>query len=99
MGGGRGWTANGPIVVAMQSLPAVGRVGRIDVHSHLIPGVDDGCVDFAQVLECVRVLRAEGYVGTVCTPHVYGPAFLKSTPDRIRKWTAELSARLADAGV
>ncbi|MGB1125501.1 MAG: CpsB/CapC family capsule biosynthesis tyrosine phosphatase, partial [Phycisphaeraceae bacterium] len=45
--------------------------GRIDIHSHILPGIDDGCTTVAESLESVRVLKAYGYVGTICTPHCW----------------------------
>ena len=30
--------------------------GRIDIHSHLLPGVDDGCKTVADSLDCARAL-------------------------------------------
>ena len=35
--------------------------GRIDVHSHLLPGVDDGCKSVEESIACARVLVANGY--------------------------------------
>lgn len=49
--------------------PAFG--ARIDLHSHLLAGIDDGCRDTAESLACVRGLIAMGYRGSVCTPHLW----------------------------
>lgn len=43
---------------------------RIDVHSHLLPGVDDGCADNAEAIECARRMVAAGYSHICCTPHL-----------------------------
>ena len=45
--------------------------GRIDVHSHLLPGLDDGCVSLDESLACARRLVAEGYTHSFCTPHIW----------------------------
>ncbi len=45
--------------------------GRIDVHSHLLPGVDDGCRDFNDAFDCARRLVAAGYTHGFCTPHIW----------------------------
>jgi protein-tyrosine phosphatase len=46
-------------------------VGRIDVHAHLLPGVDDGCKTVAESIACARVLVANGYTHAFCTPHIW----------------------------
>src|SRR5207245_10226455 len=45
--------------------------GRIDVHTHLLPGVDDGCADVAESIECGRMLVKAGYSHAFCTPHIW----------------------------
>jgi protein-tyrosine phosphatase len=45
--------------------------GRIDVHSHLLPGVDDGCKSVAESIACARILVANGYTHAFCTPHIW----------------------------
>lgn len=45
--------------------------GRIDVHSHLLPGIDDGCRTLDESLACARVLVSEGYTHSFCTPHIW----------------------------
>lgn len=52
------------------AFPIGERLG-IDVHSHLVPGVDDGAPDLDASLRLVGMLVALGYRGAVVTPHVY----------------------------
>ena len=73
--------------------------GRIDLHSHLLPGIDDGCQTLAQSLACVRRLKARGYVGTVCTPHVLLDLFPMNTPANIALAVTELQAELDREGL
>jgi protein-tyrosine phosphatase len=49
-------------------------IGRIDVHTHLLPGVDDGCKTVDESLACAQVLVAHGYTHAFCTPHIW-PSF------------------------
>jgi len=47
----------------------------IDVHSHILPGVDDGAPDLAASLYMLEAARAAGVSEIVCTPHVRDPWF------------------------
>ncbi|WP_266363369.1 tyrosine-protein phosphatase [Tellurirhabdus rosea] len=42
----------------------------IDIHSHLIPGIDDGVPDVETALACLRKLKEIGYRKVVTTPHI-----------------------------
>jgi protein-tyrosine phosphatase len=73
--------------------------GRIDIHSHLLPGIDDGCEDLEQSLACIGQLKAAGYVGSICTPHVWPELYPANTPDAIAVHTSQLQQMLRDMGV
>ena len=72
--------------------------GRIDVHSHLLPGVDDGCKTFGDSLACARELVAAGYTHAFCTPHVW-PSYNQVTKQNVPVWTRALQDRLNDEGI
>lgn len=40
----------------------------VDLHNHLVPGVDDGAASVAESLEALRNLHAEGVRTLVATP-------------------------------
>jgi protein-tyrosine phosphatase len=63
----------------------------VDLHLHLLPGVDDGAQDEAASLTHARRLAAEGVREVTVTPHVNGwwPLEIATIPDR--------TAALADA--
>ncbi|MCX5974548.1 MAG: hypothetical protein NTU59_07790 [Coprothermobacterota bacterium] len=42
----------------------------IDLHSHVLPGLDDGCRTLAEAVQFVRAAAAEGITTLACTPHV-----------------------------
>jgi protein-tyrosine phosphatase len=42
----------------------------IDLHSHLLPGIDDGAVDMDEAIEICRAAAADGIVTIAATPHV-----------------------------
>src|SRR5919202_175172 len=43
---------------------------RVDMHSHLIPGVDDGVTSPEQAVECLKQLASWGIRKVITTPHV-----------------------------
>jgi len=73
--------------------------GWIDLHSHLLPGIDDGCQSWADSRNCVEQLLAHGFTGTVCTPHVWSTAYPHNTWDAIRAGVDALQAQLRAAGL
>lgn len=44
--------------------------GYVDIHSHLLPGIDDGAKDEADSLSLVNTLKGYGFSQFVTTPHV-----------------------------
>ena len=42
----------------------------VDMHSHLLPGIDDGLKTVEQTVEYVRELNEMGYQKFICTPHI-----------------------------
>lgn len=73
--------------------------GRIDIHSHLLPSVDDGCFDFEESLACIERLQQAGYVGSICTPHFNPTDLICNNIEHIRTLTEMLAERLREAGV
>jgi protein-tyrosine phosphatase len=71
--------------------------GRIDVHSHLLPGVDDGCADLSESLDCARRMVAAGYTHSFCTPHFWPN--LKTSAATVPQWTAALQEALDAAHI
>jgi protein-tyrosine phosphatase len=45
-------------------------VSYVDLHSHLLPGLDDGAPTMGETLRHARRLDAEGIRDVACTPHV-----------------------------
>ena len=72
--------------------------GRIDVHSHLLPGVDDGCKTVQESVQCARMMVDAGYTHSFCTPHVW-PHLTENTVQKIPLQAARLQEALALAGV
>jgi protein-tyrosine phosphatase len=68
-------------------------MGRIDVHAHLLPDVDDGCKSYGDSFACARELVAAGYTHAFCTPHVW-PAYNFVTRANVPVWTRDLQSKL-----
>ncbi len=47
----------------------------VDLHSHVLPGVDDGAQDLDEALAALRVLAADGVVTVAATPHFRASSF------------------------
>jgi protein-tyrosine phosphatase len=71
---------------------------QVDMHSHLLPGLDDGAETVADSLELLRELRTLGFRKLIMTPHIMGD-FYKNTPEGIRAALAELQAATIAAGL
>ncbi len=70
----------------------------IDLHCHLLPGIDDGAPDLETSLEMARIAVADGITITACTPHIYPGMYDNSGPDILRRVT-ELQTALDEAGI
>lgn len=56
---------------------------RADVHSHLIPGIDDGSSSIEESMVMIRRLHEFGYRKLITTPHVMSDAY-RNSPETIR---------------
>jgi protein-tyrosine phosphatase len=74
------------------------KIGRFDVHSHLLPGVDDGCENLEESIACARELVSAGYTHSFCTPHIW-PSLPGNTIASITTRVAELQKDFDGAGV
>jgi protein-tyrosine phosphatase len=70
----------------------------IDLHCHLLPGIDDGAADEAESLGMARIAVADGIRTTACTPHIY-PGFYENDSARIEARVATLQRRLDEEGI
>ena len=69
------------------------------MHSHILPGIDDGCASLDESFESVRRLKEHGYVGTICTPHCWPNNFPHITPEHIAVWRDALADEIEKAGL
>ena len=62
--------------------PADLSVLHCDVHSHFIPGIDDGAQNLEQSMELLRAMHGLGYRKVITTPHSMADGY-KNTPEII----------------
>jgi len=48
---------------------------KVDLHSHLIPGIDDGAQNMEESLTLLKALEAMGYKKVITTPHIMMDAY------------------------
>ncbi len=66
----------------------------VDLHSHLLPGLDDGVHSFDEAEEIIRMFHALGYKKLITTPHVISDSY-RNTSEAILAKLAELNAWLS----
>jgi protein-tyrosine phosphatase len=70
----------------------------VDMHSHFIPGIDDGAKTIKDSLELLRGMKEAGYRKVITTPHIMGD-FFRNTPEIIHNGLAKLREATAAAGI
>lgn len=66
----------------------------LDLHTHLLPGVDDGPGTVDEAVALLRLAHAAGTRGMVATPHMFAPSFDNFSPARIRQAFADFTGAL-----
>lgn len=67
----------------------------VDIHCHLIPGIDDGPDTWPQSLEMAKIALADGIDTIIATPHQMGN-HVENRGQTIRQRVMELQQRLSD---
>lgn len=70
----------------------------VDIHCHLIPGIDDGSKSWEESLEMARIAVGDGIGTVICTPHQLGN-FTHNEGETIRQRAEELQRYLEANGV
>lgn len=71
---------------------------KVDIHSHLLPGIDDGCKTLEESAQIIRQMQDLGYESFITTPHIMGD-FYRNTPQIIRAKLQELKMYLAQKNI
>ena len=70
---------------------------KIDFHSHILPGLDDGATDLKNAVELVSAMHEWGFERITCTPHITNK--FRNTPETIRPAFEMLQNALHERGV
>ncbi|MDP3673077.1 MAG: CpsB/CapC family capsule biosynthesis tyrosine phosphatase [Telluria sp.] len=70
----------------------------IDLHSHILPGIDDGSKSLEMSLEMARIAVADGIRVMACTPHIY-PGLYMNDVAGITAARDKLQAALDEHGI
>ncbi len=68
------------------------------MHSHILPGIDDGSPDIATSLELIRGLNKLGIKKSITTPHIIGDLY-RNTPHTINKALQQTKDACAAEGI
>ena len=70
----------------------------VDIHCHIIPGVDDGAQNDAEALEMLKNASLNGITSVVATPHHMSGDF-RNEPERVLAEVARLDALASAEGI
>lgn len=71
---------------------------KVDMHSHLIPGIDDGVQSVEEAVKLVGALKEAGFSKIITTPHVMNDTY-KNTPEIIKEGLKNLKVALENAHI
>ena len=70
----------------------------IDIHCHLLNGVDDGCRDVIESLTSIKIAEEAGFTDIIVTPH-YIENYYENDYESIKPQVAELQSKLYDNNI
>jgi len=71
---------------------------QVDIHSHLIAGIDDGAKTVDDAVEMIRALKKLGFKKIITTPHIFGD-YYPNTPEIIRPGLKILKTAISEAEI
>ncbi|WP_298881778.1 CpsB/CapC family capsule biosynthesis tyrosine phosphatase [uncultured Polaribacter sp.] len=70
--------------------------GFVDIHSHLLPGIDDGAKDLENSIQLISKMSSYGIKNFITTPHVLGDVYPNSSTlikNKLEELRTELKKR------
>lgn len=71
---------------------------KTDIHSHLIPGIDDGAPNMATTISLIKKMQGLGFSKLITTPHVMSD-FYQNTSEIILNGLADVRAELKSQNI
>jgi protein-tyrosine phosphatase len=71
---------------------------KTDMHSHLLPGIDDGSPDLQTSIQLIRGMVAQGFTKLITTPHIMWEMY-PNTPEIITEKLELVKKAVADEGI
>ena len=71
---------------------------KVDMHSHLIPGIDDGSKSMEESIDLVRRLAGYGLEKIITTPHIMSE-YYRNTPEIIKMGLEDLRKVVKQEGI
>jgi len=62
----------------------IGEILKVDIHSHILPNIDDGAKDIEESIELIEALSKLGYKKLIATPHVMNEGYRNSSQKIVR---------------
>lgn len=70
----------------------------IDIHTHILPGLDDGASNYDDTLDMARAAYAEGITTIIATPHHANGTYVNQASDVLRH-TQSVNDKLRENGI
>jgi tyrosine-protein phosphatase YwqE len=62
--------------------------GFVDIHSHVLPGLDDGCKNMTQSIELIQEMQKLGFSELIATPHTLTGVWENSSEGIKESWNS-----------
>ncbi|SDS26134.1 Tyrosine-protein phosphatase YwqE [Polaribacter sp. KT25b] len=72
--------------------------GFVDIHSHLLPGIDDGAKDLEDSIALIQKMASYGIKNFITTPHILGEMY-PNTPEIIKGKLQEVREELVKRNI
>ena len=73
--------------------------GFIDIHSHVLPGIDDGAKDIKESIELLKGMEKLGFSKVIGTPHTYPGMYNNNDESIVCSYDKIIKSKKADISV